>query len=521
MSVPSIYMVGGRLLGSSGSIFSTGFGSGFYPSGHWVQSNLALTILAPNASATSTNRYQKHYPGIALTMPAIVYGGAWPYVYSLSGQPSGMTIGTVYGSTNYGNITWNNPTAGSYTITMTVTDQTFATTSVTWTLVVSTSNWIFVDAVNGNASANNGGTGTGTQGNPFKTMNDWYAGTSGSGSGTRFDTTYINYGVIYQSGSYLMDACFVDSNGAVEMGDKPKVHLAAPGASVNFDPHNSGSKATLFFGAVANVYFGNINFTDVANMGLSGLNNSVRIASGSTDCGMFQCTWATPSTPAVTSSNPAFFMCEDNHPSIGQRIFMSQCTTQGTNGYDIFLSYYTQYTCLLDNQIQGVNTDIAFYMKLGTNDTCTIRGNTGLAANSGVLTRLDNYNGVTNFDVSWNNYASSGSGIYYGPNGGGTGISGGASYRNTWQVFGQTIDGGAATIPVSNLAVANDVVVYSDSSANAHGYILIPSGASLTSATFIGEECVGLNLACVAAATGNLTGTYRTNYLGLRGHEVA
>lgn len=496
-------------------------GAGFFPAGHWVLSALALTILAPNASATSTNRYQKHYPGIALSMPAIVQGGAFPYVYSLSGAPSGMGVGTIFGSANYGNITWPNPVAGSYTITLTVTDQALNTASVTWTLVVGTTNWIFVDAVNGSPSANNGGTGTGTQANPFKTLNDWYAGVSGSGAGTRFDSTYINYGVIYQTGTYLMDTCFKDANGAVEMQNKPRVHLAAPGATVNFDPHViSAGGVTFSYGAVSNVFFDAVNFVDVAGIGVTGLNNSVRIGSGSTDCGMYRCNWSTPSTAAASGSNPAFFMCEDNHPSIGQRLFMSQCTVQGTNGYDVFLSYYTQRTCMLDNTIAGNNSDIAFYMKLGLNDLFTIRGNTGLGANVGVLTRLDNYNGCTNFEICWNNYKSTGAGIYYGPNGGGTGISNGSIYRNTWKVASQTIDGSGASIPVSGITTTADVTDFSSGSANAHGYVLIPSGAALTSSSFSGEECVGLNIGA-ADASGNLTGAFRTNYLGLRGHEVA
>jgi hypothetical protein len=500
---------------------------GFYPTGHWVQSSQALTIIAPYASASSANRYNKQYPGsgFVYNVPIVASGGAFPYVYAIGGAPSGMTTGATYGSANYGRIVWSNPVAGTYSLTVTVTDQARATASVSWTLTVSTSGWIFVDAVNGHPSSNNGGTGTGTLANPFQTMADWYNGTSGTGAGTRFDSTYINSGVIYMSGTYLMDACWVDASplGQVEMNNKPKVHLCFAGASVNWDPHNAGSNAASFsFGSVSNVYIGGINFADVAGLGLSGMNNSIRVSSGATDCGMVDCSWATPSNAAVTGSNPAFVMCDDNHPSLGQRIFTSGCSCNGTNGYDVFLGYYVQnvvhewFTC------NGVNTDIMFYPKLGTNSTWTIRSVTALnSSNTGVLCRMDNYNGTANVDIGWCNYRSSGAGLYYGPNGGGTGISSINSFRNTYQVSEHTIDGGTATISVSGLTVTADVVVFTNASANIHGYHLVGVGASLSSAAFSGEECVGLNIAAVTASTGNLTGTYRASYESLRGCELA
>ncbi len=485
-------------------------GSWQLPAGHYVVSALPLTIIAPYAGLSGTNRYYTQYPGLLYRVPVVAYGGAWPYQYEISG-PSGMTVGQHDGDTDYGIINWTNPVAGSYSCTVTITDQVGTVVSVTWTLTVTTSGFVFVDEVNGHPY----GTGAGTLSNPFKTMADWYFAST-SGSAGRFDTTYQNSIIYYRAGTYLMDACYVDTNGAVEMGDKPRIHLGYPGESVTFDPHVTGGNACWYPSNVSNIFFGEITFADVANNGSSGMNQSVRLSSGATDAHFFEVTWDTPSTTVSGSNNQSFVMSEDNHPSILQRFSMTHCTFNGTVGRDLFLGYYTQYCVFEWNTLAGVNDGIGFFAKLGFNDTWTVRANTGLAANTGrSFFSADAYNNVTNTDVCFNNYASSGAGVYFGPDPGGT-ISTQYFFRNTWQVSEHTVD----TCTVNGLTVTDDVLIYTNSSANSDGVQVI-NGGTLTSPSYSGTECVGLNGTFVTAATGALTGVSRTNYLGLRGHERA
>lgn len=486
--------------------------SGLLPATHSVQSALPLTIIAPYTGMSANNRYAKEYPGGTYNPPIVAYGGKWPYIFSITGL-SGATVGNTPQTPGYGQINWPNAVAGTYPVTVGVVDQAGVSASVSYTLVVSTSGTIFVDAVNGKPF----GTGTGTKANPFKTMADWYfAGTTGSAS--RFDTTYANSMVYYMNGTYLMDACFVDNPntpGECEMGNKPKIHLPWPGqTAVNFNPNVSGGDACWYYGAVANVFIGNVNVTDLASNGSSGFNQFVRLSSGATDCVFFQTNFSTPSQVVSGSNNQSFIMVDDNHPAIAQRIAISGCTFNNTLGRDLVLFYYSQYYVCENNTIAGVNDGIGFFSKLGFNDTITIRNNTGLQANTGrCLWSADGYNNVTNADICWNNYKSSGAGMYFGPDPGGA-ASGIYSYRNTWQVSEHVID----DIPVT-ITVINDVTQFKTSGAAPHGYQIVNSvsGGSLN-ITVSGEEAVGTGTYVTAA--GVLLPALST-LVGTRGSTVA
>lgn len=490
-------------------------GSWQLPAGHYVNSPLALTIIGPYAGLSTANRYYMQYPGILYRVPVLAYGGAWPYQYEVTG-PSGMTVGQHYGDTDYGIINWSNPTTGTHSCTVTVTDQLGVTASVTWTLTVQTANFIFIDSVNGHPSSANGGTGTGTLSNPFKTLDDWYsgaAGSSGSTSARKNDTTYSGYFVYYRAGSY---ACVPIETADTGMrmpcvsGNKPKVHLGYPEETAIFDTTNAAF--IVYSDTSQGPWFGGLTAT---GMGSGGDYKWVEWDSGVTDTVFFGNTFDTPVTAGVIGTNPAFLMSRDNPPNVTSRIGIVHNTFGKTLSHDYFLAYETQYGLFEWNTFADVNDSNGLYLKLDLNDTWTARANTGLAANTGRgLVCLDNYNGVTNVDVCWNNYKSTGAGIYYGPDGGGTGIAHIASYRNTWQISEHTIDG----VPVSNLTVTDDVVQFTDSSANAHGYQIINSG-SLSSATYAGEECVGLNGSFVNSS-GDLVSPY-TSYVGIRGYKVA
>jgi hypothetical protein len=486
------------------------------PPGHYVTSALALTIIAPFAGLSAVNRYYRQYPDIAYRVPVVVYGGAYPYQYELTSAPSGMTVGQHYGDTDYGIINWPSPAAGTYSCTVQVTDQVGTVATVDWTLTVTTSGFIFVDAVNGSPSSINGGTGTGSISAPFKNLSDWYSGAVGTGgtlADQKHDTEFSEYFVYYYDGTYSTYA--IQSGGhtgdvlSLENNAKPKVHLAVPGSSPVFDLSVAGFEAD----DSGSAYW--IGGMQVNNISTAGDGIGFLFNSGATDTGFFEVTFGTPADPGVSGENPSFIMSSQNDPEVSTRGFISHCTFDDTSNHDFFLGYNTQYWVFEWNTVAGVNDGIGFYAKLGGNDTWTVRNNTGLAANTGrSLVSLDGYSAVTNVDICWNNYLSSGAGIYFGPDTGST-VSDVYSYRNTWQISEQTVDG----VPVSGLTVTDDVNQFTATAANAHGYQFI-SGGSLSSATFTGEECVGLNGGFVDSS-GALTGSFRTNYLGTRGHEVA
>ena len=63
-----------------------------------AQNNLAFQIARPvgfGAAGTgldASNRVYRAYPGIAYQIHADAVGGHWPYTYTLSGAPAGMTL---------------------------------------------------------------------------------------------------------------------------------------------------------------------------------------------------------------------------------------------------------------------------------------------------------------------------------------------------------------------------------------------------------------------------------------------
>lgn len=129
---------------------------------------LEITNLKPAGTAGSpaSSRIYHAYPGLVYNIRAAVVGGAYPYTYSLTGAPSGMTI-----DAQTGEINWPSPT-GAATPTLVVVDSEGTRVTSAWTVTAATTNFRFVDVVNGRASSANGcssSCGTGDAASPWRT----------------------------------------------------------------------------------------------------------------------------------------------------------------------------------------------------------------------------------------------------------------------------------------------------------------------------------------------------------------
>lgn len=479
------------------------------PAADYVPHVQPLQIIAPRAGLTNTNVYYQAYPGIPYTRPVGVLGGAWPVEYKLLAFPAGMTVGEHHGDLLYGVISWPSPgTPGTYNVTLQVTDQEGTVEQVAWSILVTTANTIFVDTVNGHPSPNNGGTGAGTLANPFKSMNDWYAGTSGSGAATRFDTTYRGYHIYYRRGTYQNDA-FTDGNGICEMQDKPLIHMAYPGETVTFDFQTSPSSTWGPSGGVSNVAICGITFHGAPNSA-SNSNENLRVDSGGTDLLFYNNTWTAPALAAISGTNPACLMISSNTQNL-RYVLLKGNTIQGNNGYDFFLGYNTQFGVAEENSFSGCS-DNGIYLKIGNSDW-TIRNNIYFSgANTGDLVSTDAYTPASaSIEVCYNLVKTTGSGWLIGltassPEGSLW------SYRNTWIVSQQTIQ----SVTASSMTVINDVVQYKNSGADSHGWLSV-GGGTFTSFSASGEECVGT--ATYTDSNGNLMGAF-SSYVGTRGYQV-
>lgn len=150
------------------------------PSVTWGQNHQTFQIARPVAVGTAgtgldaDNRIYRAYSGLTYTIHADAVGGSWPYTYSLSNAPAGMTIEagpctTIGTSCTAGTITWTNPTSTASNIVVRITDKDGDWVEGTWSITVSTTigadGFCFLNATSGNDT-----TGSGSLAAPYQTI---------------------------------------------------------------------------------------------------------------------------------------------------------------------------------------------------------------------------------------------------------------------------------------------------------------------------------------------------------------
>lgn len=202
-----------------------------------------LELASPRAAGSSpaagqpaisaNNRIFWAYPGIEYNIRASVLGGAYPFSFSLSNGPSGMTINATTGE-----ISWSSPSAGTaVTPTITVTDAEGSTVRASWTITVDPSRFIFLDSVNGReVDVSNPDSGTLT--NPFRRIRDLM---EGNDYDSKRRNRHVNKIVYFRNGTYYIDG-FLEDAGSLSLGRmavldqyKPVAWLAYPGETPTID----------------------------------------------------------------------------------------------------------------------------------------------------------------------------------------------------------------------------------------------------------------------------------------------
>jgi len=228
-------------------------------SSHSIASYLPLEIYQPQPNLNTENRFYKAYPDLEYNVRMAVAGGEFPYQFSLTNAPEGLTID------ERGEINWPNPIESGtpYQVSVNVTDAEFTTRSVSWTITVTTSGFWFVDAVNGTTK---GAGGDGSIGNPWKTMLDvWGNGLTKNQTHNRGDFVY------WREGTYTLTAPFEDSGVQQRIAWKgsrrPLVWLAYPGDNKPEIDFNSvdGNGWIEFYESVQNLYIEGFYFNNNGN----------------------------------------------------------------------------------------------------------------------------------------------------------------------------------------------------------------------------------------------------------------
>src|SRR5574343_235224 len=464
--------------------------------GHYEASKFALEIVEPRAGLTTTNRYYKTYPSIEYRVPVVVAGGSWPYKYELTTAPSGMTIGETHGSANYGIIVWSNPvTSGSpHTVAIRVTDQECTIVTVSYTLTVTTTGFIFVDAINGGMSVDRGGSATGAIGSPFQTIQDWYYGDGDwyGGSSVKWNGTYEGYFVIYRTGTYHFNAAPLEGGVRVTCpgNRKPLVHMAYPGETSTL---NADGTASLLFDGTSGAPF----ISGFTTTGQTTGNKLFEFSSGATPV-FFNNIIGRP-TSAPSGENASFIFSIDNTTYSGFVAIIGN-TYNGSNGNrDLYLAY-RNYNVVFENNTISNNDGLGCDLKIGF-QYCSIRNNTGLTGNTGQLAIVDTYSTAADVEICWNNYKSTGYGVFLGVETGA--VSNIEDYRNTWQVpYNNSINTGSGDWnPTRNVIVHNGSYT--------EGYRVESGGVTITR-----TQQLAATSGLIDSSTGLLTGTDRANYLG-------
>ncbi|KAB2889089.1 MAG: hypothetical protein F9K32_14010 [Desulfobulbaceae bacterium] len=212
---------------------------------------LEITNIKPagtgNPAIPSTNRIFRAYPGIKYNIRAAVIGGLYPYTYSLSNAPSGMTINSATGE-----ITWPSPQANSGAITLTVRDSENTTVSTSWSITVSssTNDFIFVNSAYS-------GTQTGSISQPYSSLANMLASQTN------------NYKIVYfRSGTYQMVDYNSTADNVMNLESSPRTWIEYPGETAVLQGGSDSAAKAHRIVSFSSFYFDGLTFLEMKNYGI-------------------------------------------------------------------------------------------------------------------------------------------------------------------------------------------------------------------------------------------------------------
>jgi hypothetical protein len=325
---------------------------------------LEITNIKPAGTGTpaipATNRIFRAYPGIEYNIRAAVIGGTYPYTYSLSNAPEGMTI-----NSRTGEIVWPNPQSDAINVQLSVKDSENTTVSTTWSIAVSTNGFLFVDA-------SYSGVETGSFEQPFSSISSLMNNTA---AGNREDIVYFREGsymlVAFNTGSNHINPGGITGKYGTYLTQRPYKWIGFPDESVNIN----ADVRYIAHNSTAGIYFDNLNLSNFSDYG-------IRAYGGANYAVVRRCNWS--NIVAVRSDNENFgfyFAAEWPANSPGKYLTFQDNTFSERSGAAGIGSLYITEKVLIENNdffgnvssgLSGITTCIA--AKYATH-YITIRGN--------------------------------------------------------------------------------------------------------------------------------------------------
>lgn len=493
--------------------------------------NYTLEIIQPQPSLTTANRYYKAYPGIEYEVPIGVFGGLYPFTYALTENSTCDDGNAFVIDADTGIVTWSDPAVedDGCTIEVRVTDDESATDTVSWTVAVTTTGFVFVDSVGGTNSSYNGcvsSCGDGTIANPFLDLCDIYVGTGGAACNDYAaisDATYNDYFVYFRGGTYDPVGYFnnVDQQYQTEWRGsyKPIVWLEYPGEAVIIDHDRTASGA--FFDITdtdnSDLFIHGIQFQDM-------LNHALRIPGGAQRTVLFENTFYNGG-PGIDGDNSSFVMFSGSEAAAASYKLIKDNTFDTASGSWAHLKSYSTNKAVHDGNTYRNGMTEGLAVK-GNDQYVSIRNNSFDGAfEAGSIN--GNWASCNNLDISFNNVLNA-------ANDYDTSIYGALTinynndangpvyiYRNT---FEGTVTARFATSDDGPFHLYNNVIINENADKD------VPDGSYITHydvadpdviilGTGLTANLVGSTSDGIIDASGNLTEAY-SSYLGTHGYQI-
>ena len=470
---------------------------------------LEVTNIRPAGTGGLTANYRVYraYPGLEYNIRAAVVGGAYPYTFTLSDAPTGMTVDA------RGVISWPSPQA-SASPTLTVRDQEGSQVSATWNITVDGGSFRFVDAVNGN-DAN-----AGNQAAPWRTLSKVYSSATGTQIVYFRAGTYTVAGIPVRAQDHPQGEEFIPWDGV----QKSATWLAYPGdarPTLDFgytgsgQPYNSGDSVPRLKINGPNLYVDNMRFYRCMTMCFQ-VNHGGQV--GTT----FRRNVFDTGGPGIDGGNSAFIMfvaaggANSLYTVVQDNEFMNLKRGTANSG----LKLYTLTKPLIeDNSFHEFDAATESLAIKAAIVQYTVRGNRFYNVCSGIVGNMDDYAGGDNTrgEILFNSVIVRGPeptwALHFNQNGtaGETFI-----YRNT--LVGPVVAFGVG--PGSGPFRLSQNVIVSEDGGSPRGSRITHYEVRDASRIVLTDNLTAPPSARIVDAAGLLQGASRTQHLGKRGHEL-
>lgn len=303
-----------------------------------ADSPFSLEVIQPRAGLTTANRFYKAYPGLVYNVRAGVTGGVYPYQFALTTAPSGMSVNATTGE-----ISWPSPQAQSsaYPVTLQVTDSAGVSRTVSWSVLVTTQKFLFVDAVNGKDGA------TGTINDPVRTFVDVYGGTDYA---SKWATKMKDYFVYFKNGTYAVAGYPAGAAAIQWTSGQPVVFLAYPGHAPAFDMTSSMLKAET---KLDNFYLDGFDVKNILGPVEQESRNAFKLTGSSSDVTIRKSSFHNLAASSGSYNQSAVMLTRDDTSG-------AYWSIQDNYFYDIhqgygILGYNTNRTLIEDNRFDNID----------------------------------------------------------------------------------------------------------------------------------------------------------------------